>query len=130
MVQAVQGLLSRPNKYESEGQEGMRLNASEVLMVQCLKGLSPCSPAGSWAIPGVELKAIASYKGPLLPSDEDQRMRTVCCAVQNREDDPVLSSICKLVCSLLRVPASGLSLCFDNLSLSKRMRLTQRQEET
>ena len=34
-------------------------------------------------------------------------MRTVCCAVQNDQDDPVLSSICKLVCSLLRVPTAG-----------------------
>ena len=64
--------------------------------------------ADTFAVPGVEIKAVASYKGPLLPADEDERMRTVCCAVQNDEDDPVLSSICKLVCSLLRVPSAGL----------------------
>ena len=64
--------------------------------------------ADTFYAPGVEIKAIASYKGPLLPADEDERMRTVCCAVQNDEDDPVLSSICKLVCSLLRVPSAGL----------------------
>ena len=64
--------------------------------------------ADAFTAPGVEIKAIASYKGPLLPADEDERMRTVCCVVQNDEDDPVLSSICKLVCSLLRVPSAGL----------------------
>lgn len=64
--------------------------------------------ADTFANPGVDIKAIASYKGPLLPADEDERMRTVSCAVQNDEDDPVLSSICKLVCSLLRVPSAGL----------------------
>ncbi len=55
--------------------------------------------------------AIASYKGPPLPPDEEERMRTVCCAVQNDHDDPVLSSICKLVCSLLRVPSAGETAC-------------------
>ena len=63
--------------------------------------------ADAWAAPGLEIKAIAAYKGPSLPEDEDERMRTVCCAVQNDQDDPVLSSICKLVCSLLRVPTAG-----------------------
>ena len=63
--------------------------------------------ADAWAAPGLEIKAIAAYKGPSLPDDEDERMRTVCCAVQNDQDDPVLSSICKLVCSLLRVPTAG-----------------------
>ena len=63
--------------------------------------------ADSWAAPGLEIKAIAAYKGPGLPDDEEERMRTVCCAVQDDQDDPVLSSICKLVCSLLRVPTAG-----------------------
>ena len=65
--------------------------------------------ADAWAAPGLEIKAIAAYKGPSLPDDEDERMRTVCCAVQDDQDDPVLSSICKLVCSLLRVPSAGTS---------------------
>lgn len=63
--------------------------------------------ADVWNAPGLEIKAIASYKGPELPPDEEERMRTVCCAVQDDKDDAVLSSICKLVCSLLKVPSAG-----------------------
>ncbi|KAK9915679.1 hypothetical protein WJX75_002576 [Coccomyxa subellipsoidea] len=51
------------------------------------------------------------YKGPTLPPDEDARCRTLeALDVQPEADDPVLSSLCKLLCSLLKVPAAAVSI--------------------
>ncbi|BDA44488.1 hypothetical protein COCOBI_05-6750 [Coccomyxa sp. Obi] len=51
------------------------------------------------------------YKGPPLPPDEDARCRTLeALALQPEVDDPVLSSLCKLLCSLLKIPAAAVSI--------------------
>ena len=48
-----------------------------------------------------------TFKGPAMPDDEEARLQTVQMLVPTTDDDPVLASLCKLVCSLLKVPAAG-----------------------
>jgi hypothetical protein len=46
--------------------------------------------------------------GAPIPEDEDEREKTLqTLDLHPEEDDPVLGSLCKLVCSLLKVPAAG-----------------------
>lgn len=53
--------------------------------------------------------ALDSYEGKVvLPEDEEDRLKTVdILDMEPEEDDPVLASLCKLVCSLIKVPAAG-----------------------
>lgn len=48
-----------------------------------------------------------NYSSAALPEDEDDRMATLNTLVQTSDDDPVLASLCKLLCSLLKMPAAG-----------------------
>ena len=48
-----------------------------------------------------------TFRGPAIPEDEEARLQTVAMLVPTTDDDPVLASLCKLVCSLLKVPAAG-----------------------
>ena len=47
------------------------------------------------------------YPRSPLPEDDDDRVATLNTLVQTSDDDPVLASLCKLLCSLLKVPAAG-----------------------
>jgi hypothetical protein len=42
-----------------------------------------------------------------LPANEEDRLQTLHTLVQTTDDDPVLASLCKLLCSLLKMPAAG-----------------------
>ena len=52
-----------------------------------------------------------TFKGPPPPENEVARLQTVQMLVPTSDDDPVLASLCKLVCSLLKVPAAGVCTC-------------------
>ena len=47
------------------------------------------------------------YPRAALPEDENDRVATLNTLVQTSDDDPVLASLCKLLCSLLKMPAAG-----------------------
>lgn len=53
------------------------------------------------------LSVMDTFKGPPLPDNEEARVKTLQMLVPTTDDDPVLASLCKLVCSLLKVPAAG-----------------------
>ncbi|EIE27058.1 hypothetical protein COCSUDRAFT_45719 [Coccomyxa subellipsoidea C-169] len=67
--------------------------------------------AADGAVVPYDPSVFEGYKGPPLPPDEDERCRTLeTLDVQPEVDDPVLSSLCKLLCSLLKVPAAAVSI--------------------
>lgn len=48
------------------------------------------------------------YAGPPLPPDEDARVRALrTLQIEEGQADPVLDSLCNLVCSLLKVRIAG-----------------------